>query len=248
MTGRTAVTLTANRIAAAAPRSALCSRPERDQQHVAGHPLQRPGRQLHRDRDRAFARAREHRQAGAHARGRVAPLRHPLRHPRRARRQPAADQRRRDQHEHEQDQRRQAVPEQRLLTAGEEPDRREHHGAEDHEREHVDQRLRHQRAEHDRAGDRAHGRAAAPPRARATARPAGRAASPTSARRSSCPARRRPSAGRASGIAAFRIACQDTARSSIEAHISASPSSTQEGEERTSASPIRSSPMCWTAR
>ena len=54
--------------------------------------------------------------------------------------------------------------------------------------------------------------------------------------------------GRASGSAAFRIACQETARSSIEAHISASPTSTQTGLERTSASPIRAGPMCSTAR
>ena len=53
--------------------------------------------------------------------------------------------------------------------------------------------------------------------------------------------------GLASGSAALRIACQETARRSIEAHISASPSSTHGGLERTSASPIRDSPMCWTA-
>ena len=47
--------------------------------------------------------------------------------------------------------------------------------------------------------------------------------------------------GLACGSAAFRIACQDTARSSIDAHISASPSSTHGGLERTSASPIRPS-------
>ena len=48
--------------------------------------------------------------------------------------------------------------------------------------------------------------------------------------------------GRASGSAAFKIACQETARSSIEAHISASPNSTHGGLERTSASPIRDRP------
>jgi hypothetical protein len=54
--------------------------------------------------------------------------------------------------------------------------------------------------------------------------------------------------GRASGIAAFRIACQETARRSIEAHIRARPSSTHAGLERTSASPMRCMPMCWTAK
>ena len=46
--------------------------------------------------------------------------------------------------------RRQPVPEERLLAAGEQPDRGEHHRAEDHQREHVDQRLGHDRAEHRR--------------------------------------------------------------------------------------------------
>ncbi len=53
--------------------------------------------------------------------------------------------------------------------------------------------------------------------------------------------------GRACGSAARRIACQETARSTIEPHISARPTSTQTGLERTSASPIEPMPIRWSA-
>ena len=54
--------------------------------------------------------------------------------------------------------------------------------------------------------------------------------------------------GRVSGSAALRIACQETARKTMETHMSARPTSTQTGLEFTSVRPIRSTPMCSTAR
>ena len=57
-------------------------------------------------------------------------------------------QRGRQEHGAQHAERRERVPDERLLAAREQPDRREHHRAEDHERDHVQQRLGHQRAEH----------------------------------------------------------------------------------------------------
>ena len=54
--------------------------------------------------------------------------------------------------------------------------------------------------------------------------------------------------GRAAGSAARRIACQETARSTIEAHISAIASSTQAGLEASTDAATEFQPMRWMAR
>jgi hypothetical protein len=54
--------------------------------------------------------------------------------------------------------------------------------------------------------------------------------------------------GRVAGSAARRIACQDTARRTIDAHISAIASSTQAGLEASTDAATEFQPMRWTAR
>ena len=211
MSGSTAVTLTANRTAAAAP-SRRGVEAERDEQDVAADHCSAQAPSCVATASAPEPRRPEHAQAGAHARERVARLRQPAVHARRARRQAGAQQRGRDEHGAQHGERRQRVPHQRLLAAGEQPDGGEHHRAEDHQREHVQQRLGDERAEH---GGQPLARAAEAARDDQRAR---RLAEPRGQRRRHQHADRRalhrvaPAAARASGSAARRIACQATAR------------------------------------
>ena len=161
---------------------------------------------------------------------------------------PRADQRRRDQHQAQQPDRRQAVPEQRLLAAGEQPDRGEHHGAEDHQREHVDQRLGDERAEHDRQSV---ARAAEPARddqrARGLAEARGQRRRHQHADRRALHGVDDPRARVGQRRLQDRVP-GDGAQQHRGAHQRQRRAAPTRAEERTSASPIRSSPMCWTAR
>ena len=147
--------LTANRTAAAARDPGLVAEPERDEQDVAGEPLQAPRpTSWASGGDRAEPRPAEHHEPGADASEGAAGLGERVVGPgeprSRAARRAGAEDDRGEEHDHEQRHRRHRRDQQRLLVAAEDVDRAEHHRAEDDEREDVEQRLGDERAEHDR--------------------------------------------------------------------------------------------------
>ena len=151
VTGSAAVRFTANSTAAAAPMPGALVEAERHQQQVAGQPLERPGRELHRPSAHAPSLGwRKTSQAAAHLDHRPAGERHGLLHALEAGGLAPAQQRGRGQHERQQHHGRDRRDHERVHAAAEQADGGEHHRAEDHEREDVEQGLRHERAEHHR--------------------------------------------------------------------------------------------------
>ena len=203
---------------------------ERHQQHVAGQPLDGPRGELRGGRPGAEARLAEHRQARAHLDHR-APRQRASACCTRAKREglPAADQRGRGEQQREQHDRGDGGEHERVLAA---------RGRRRRWRTSPSRGSpgRGCSAGSVRRGCRAppgSGRApvprAATGSARARARPAGPAAWRTSARRSWSRGRCRAGARACPGRAARRIACQASARMSIEAHMSANATSTHTG-------------------
>ena len=150
--GSTAVMLTANSTAAAAPIPAWLIEAEREQQQVAGQALKRPRRQLRRGSDGSEASAGGTRQAGAHTRQCAAHLGRHRVHARRgaSRSAPSRSTTGASSTKISSTSGAIAADQERVLVAVEDVDGREHDRAEDDQRDDVEQRLRDERAEHDR--------------------------------------------------------------------------------------------------
>ena len=155
---------------------------ERDEQDVAGEPLQDPRGELRDRGERAEPRVAEHAQAVAHLHERAARRRDAAGRARAARRRRRAAPAR-EHHERAPRSAPRATSEQRACGRVKRSTVENITAPSIDEREDVEQRLRDDRAEHDRAGARAGGRSAARRSARATARRGGPAAWRTSARR-----------------------------------------------------------------
>ena len=123
---------------------------ERDEQRVAGDPLQRPSRQLRDCRPAAELRRPEHVEPVAHLFERAAYLRGGVLQTGEPRGRAAAQQRGRAKDEAQQHDRQDRGHDQRALVAAEQADGAEHHGAEHAQRDQVQDGLRDDRAEHDR--------------------------------------------------------------------------------------------------
>ena len=120
---------------------------ERGQQHEAGEPLQRPGRQLRPRRQRAEPRLAEHVQPGAHAAQRVAQRGEPTLHALRPRALARAHERGCHQHGAQDDERCSRVQHERPLAPCEQPDRAQDRPTEDRQRDEIEYRLGHERPE-----------------------------------------------------------------------------------------------------